>query len=66
VKDLSKRPSRKMRAELEKEMSLGDESDDEDLGDHQRCSPPLSHFQARVTSVPMTDFRDTCCAATIL
>jgi hypothetical protein len=51
-----------MRAELEKEMSLGDQSDDEDLGD----SPPLSRFQARVTSVPMTDFRDTCCAATIL
>ena len=30
VKDLPKRPPRKTRAELEKEMGLGDESDDED------------------------------------
>jgi hypothetical protein len=32
VKNLPKRPLRKTRAELEKEMGLGDESDDEDLG----------------------------------
>jgi len=33
VKNLPKRPSRKTRAELEKEIGLGNESDDEDLAD---------------------------------
>ena len=33
VKNLPKRPSRKTRADLEKEIGLGNENDDEDLAD---------------------------------
>ena len=35
VKDLPKEPPCKTKAELEKEMGLGDESDEEDVGDDE-------------------------------
>jgi len=53
VKNLPKKPKRVLKVTLEKELGLGDVSDDESVADEDFCL--LSHFPR---GVPRTGFRD--------